>query len=110
MKFGQVFETVKKLKMDYFVTKSHYQYCFSCRKSVLDLKRQKINKVMNVPCSYFVNQTKFLNRGDNPMSKMYIELFQVPKELFTKKSLYDKAKLMCELSYGQIEDTYWAFI
>ena len=53
----------------------------------MTLKDQKINKVINVPCSYFVYHVLW----GHPMSKMY-KLFQVPKELFTKESLYDEAK------------------
>ena len=66
MNVGQVYEIVRKLQLDYNVTNS--PYIVNPTQRTYSALKDKQNKVINVPCLYFVYQTKLLKCKDIPMS------------------------------------------
>ena len=85
----QVYKLVRKLQLEYAVSKSHY--IATPAEGVYTTLKDKKTKVVNVLCLYFVYKAELLKVQNHPISQMD-KLFQVLEGLDASKCLYDEAK------------------
>jgi hypothetical protein len=85
----QVYEIVRKLQLEYAVSKSHY--VATPMEGTYNTLKVKKSKVFNVLCLYFVYKAKFLKLPNHPITRME-KLFQIPEGLGANKCLYNEEK------------------
>ena len=86
----QVFKIVQKMQPKNAGSKSHY--IATLAEEAHSTLKDKISKVVNILCLYFVYKAKFLKVTNHFITRME-KLFQVPKGLDADKCLYVSQRL-----------------